>query len=322
MFCRKVNIPFVVYGFGDQIQTRHIDFPNANVKEESCFDQKDKTIAMGNVHLREYINSSMSNITFSNAFRNMVLLLKGYENNPMHPKVFLPQSERLSNTPLLQAMVAMKDIMVEFKRKNNLDLTNLVIVHDGDADSCLNYNEKYGDDIPIWTKINSLFNNVIIDNKIKFQYKMPASKNSDDLHAGMTKAIFEWFQKSTESKIFGFFLAPTNYRGQTMKALENQFYDEEGKKVIVPGKEYYATKEKLNIVMKQLKKEKFVISKKPGFNAFFIVVGGTELAIGNEELDIQGKFTPSKLKNAFSNLNKRKLINRVLVSKFIQGIAA
>jgi hypothetical protein len=74
--------------------------------------------------------------------------------------------------------------------------------------------------------------------------------------------------------------------------------------------------------MKQLKKEKFVISKKPGFNAFFIVVGGTDLAIGNEELDIQGKFTPSKLKNAFSNLNKRKLINRVLVSKFIQGIAA
>lgn len=322
MFCRKVNIPFTVYGFGDQNQTRMLDFPNANVKEESCFDEKDKTIAMGTVYLREYINSSMSNTTFSNAFRNMVLLLKGYENNPMHPKIFLPQSERLSSTPLLQAMVAMKDIMVEFKRKNNLDLTNLVIVHDGDADSCLYYNEKCGDNIPICTKINSLFNNVIVDNTVKFQYQLPASKNSDDLHAGMTKAIFQWFQKSTESKIFGFFLAPTNYRGQTMKALENQFYDEEGKKIIMHGKEYFASKEKLNIVMKQLKKEKFVISKKPGFNAFFIVVGGTELAIGNEEMDIQGKVTSAKLKNAFSNLNKRKLINRVLVSKFIQGIAA
>ena len=322
MFCRKVNIPFTVYGFGDQNQTRMLDFPNANVKEESCFDEKDKTIAMGTVYLREYINSSMSNTTFSNAFRNMVLLLKGYENNPMHPKIFLPQSERLSSTPLLQAMVAMKDIMVEFKRKNNLDLTNLVIVHDGDADSCVYYNEKCGDNIPICTKINSLFNNVIVDNTVKFQYQLPASKNSDDLHAGMTKAIFQWFQKSTESKIFGFFLAPTNYRGQTMKALENQFYDEEGKKIIMHGKEYFASKEKLNIVMKQLKKEKFVISKKPGFNAFFIVVGGTELAIGNEEMDIQGKVTSAKLKNAFSNLNKRKLINRVLVSKFIQGIAA
>ena len=322
MFCRKVNIPFVVYGFGDLTQTRHIDFPNANVKEESCFDEKDKTIAMETVYLREYINSSMSNTTFSNAFRNMVLLLKGYENNPMHPKIFLPQSEKLSNTPLLQAMVAMKDIMVEFKRKNNLDLTNLVIVHDGDADRCLCYNEKCGDNIPICTNINSLFNNVIVDNTVKFQYQLPASKNSDDLHAGMTKAIFQWFQKSTESKIFGFFLAPTNYRGQTMKALENQFYDEEGKKIIMHGKEYFASKEKLNIVMKQLKKEKFVISKKPGFNAFFIVVGGTELAIGNEEMDIQGKVTSAKLKNAFSNLNKRKLINRVLVSKFIQGIAA
>ena len=321
MFCRKVNIPFTVYGFGDENNGRKKDFPLANLNEEPCFDEKDKTIEMGTVYLREYINSSMSNTTFSNAFRNMVLLMKAYENNPMHPKIYLPLNEKLSNTPLLQAMVAMKDIMVEFKRKNNLDLTNLVIVHDGDADQCLMNNKACGD-IIVPTKINSLTNIIIVDNKIKFQYQLPSVKNSDEIHAAMTKAIFEWFQKSTDSKIFGFFLAPTNYRGQTMKALENQFYDENGKKVMVFGKKYYQAKEKLTIVMKQLRKEKFVISMKPGFNAFFIVVGGTELAIGNEEMDIQGKVTSAKLKNAFSNLNKRKLINRVLVSKFIQGIAA
>ena len=327
MFCRKVNIPFVVYGFGDEIRTRKLDFPLGDSMVESCFDEKDNTIAMGTVFLREYMNSSMSNTTFSNAFRNMVLLLKSYENNPMNAKIFFPSSEKLSNTPLLQAMVAMKDIMVEFKRKNNLDMTNLVIVHDGDADQCLRYNEPYGDNNPIVTKINSSFNNVIVDNKAKFQHKMSSIRgtdayNNNTCHAEMTKAIFEWFQKTTESKIFGFFLAPTNYRGQTMKALEHQFYDENGKKVFVQGKGYYESKEKLNIVMKQLRKEKFIISMKPGFNSFFIIVGGTELAIGNEEMDIQGKVTSAKLKNAFINLNKKKLINRVLVSKFIQGIAA
>jgi hypothetical protein len=163
----------------------------------------------------------------------MVLLMKAYEKNPVQSTVFLPLSEKLSNTPLLQAMIAMKDIMVDFKKKNNLDLTNLVIVHDGDADKCRYYTKAYGDNHNAFksTSINPSVNTVIIDNKIKFQYQL----KSDEIHEGMTKAIFEWFQKSTESKIFGFFLAPTNYRGQTMKALENQFYDETGKKIIVFG---------------------------------------------------------------------------------------
>jgi hypothetical protein len=40
------------------------------------------------------------------------------------------------------------------------------------------------------------------------------------------------------------------------------------------------------------------------------------------ELEVDGKLTSSKLKNAFMKFNKSKQINRVLVSKFIQGIAA
>jgi len=323
MFCRKVNIPFVVYGFGDDVTGRKTDFPNEDYNK-NCFEAKDRSIGFNTVFLREYLNSSMSSSTFSNAFRNMVLLMKTYDRNPLHSRVSHPPGERLSNTPLLQAMVAMKDIMVDFKKKNNLDLTNLVIVHDGDADRCFYYKEKVTNksDGFIDSRIRLSFNTVIVDNTSKFQYQLSATKNDDLLHAEMTKSIFDWFQKTTESKIFGFFLAPTSYRGKTMKALENQFYDENGKKVIVYGKEYHQSKEKLTIVLKQLRKDKFIISKKPGFNSFFIVVGGDELAIGDEELNIEGKFTTAKLKNAFSNLNKKKLINRVLVSKFIQGIAA
>ena len=323
MFCRKVNIPFIVYGFGDDITGRKTDFPNEDYNK-NCFEEKDRSIGFNTVFLREYLNSSMSNSTFSNAFRNMVLLMKAYDRNPLHSRVSHPPGERLSNTPLLQAMVAMKDIMVDFKKKNNLDLTNLVIVHDGDADRCFYYKEKVTDNSDgfIDSRIRPSLNTVIVDNTAKFQYQLPTSKNDDSLHEEMTKTIFDWFQKTTESKIFGFFLVPTSYRGKTIRALERQFYDENGKKVIVYGKEYQKSKEKLNLVLKNLRKNKFVISKKPGFDSFFIVVGGNDLAIGNEELTIEGNFTPVKLKNAFSNLNKNKMINRVLVSKFIQGIAA
>jgi hypothetical protein len=49
---------------------------------------------------------------------------------------------------------------------------------------------------------------------------------------------------------------------------------------------------------------------------------GEDLKIENEEIEIDGKFTANKLKNAFMKFNKKRQVNRVLVSKFIAGIAS
>ena len=75
-------------------------------------------------------------------------------------------------------------------------------------------------------------------------------------------------------------------------------------------------------LLKEFKSEKFLVSHNSGYNAFYLVSGGSDLITENEEIEIDGKVTTSKLKNAFMKFNKKKAINRVLVSKFIQGIAA
>jgi hypothetical protein len=72
----------------------------------------------------------------------------------------------------------------------------------------------------------------------------------------------------------------------------------------------------------KFKKEKFLVSKVKGFNSFFFVVGGNSLQTEEEQIEITGKVTASKLKSAFMKYNKNKAVNRVLVSKFIEGIAA
>jgi cell division protease FtsH len=54
-----------------------------------------------------------------------------------------PESENLSNTPLVQAIFAVGSIMNNFRTTNNLDLTSLVIVHDGDADNAAQHNIEY-----------------------------------------------------------------------------------------------------------------------------------------------------------------------------------
>jgi hypothetical protein len=52
-----------------------------------------------------------------------------------------------------------------------------------------------------------------------------------------------------------------------------------------------------------------------------MILGGQELATEEEEFEIEGKVTARSLKTAFAKFNKQKQINRVLVSRFIQGIA-
>ena len=50
--------------------------------------------------------------------------------------------------------------------------------------------------------------------------------------------------------------------------------------------------------------------------------GGRDIAVENEELQVEGKVTASKLKNAFMKMNKKRQVSRVMVSRFIDGIAA
>jgi hypothetical protein len=44
--------------------------------------------------------------------------------------------------------------------------------------------------------------------------------------------------------------------------------------------------------------------------------------IEDDELTVTGAVTANKLKNAFMKMNKKKQINRVMVNRFIDGIAA
>jgi hypothetical protein len=52
-----------------------------------------------------------------------------------------------------------------------------------------------------------------------------------------------------------------------------------------------------------------------------MIPGGRALAVEHEELEVEGKFTAKKLQTAFLKVAKAKQVNRVLVSRFIEGIA-
>ena len=344
MFCRKVNIPFVVYGFGDSIESRWQDLGLTTYEQQhqynkvrkNCFEQPIKSLGLDTVFLREYINNKMTNAEFNASLRNMVLLKKSFEGGRYGGDCGRPESEHLSNTPLTQAIVATAEVMKTFKATNNLDMTSLVIVHDGDSDWTNYYNDEKdytdGDGKPVkkmgYSSVDTVNKNVIFrDTKNNFEMKI-STKNRDVY----MQVALEWFKKTTGSKVFGFFLIPDGRPSWVRGTINHRYVLADGKTYADlyeetrrdPNRwqEQYAIEQKVKDVTKQFKAEKFLVSNTQGFNSFFLVAGGNDLKTEEEEIEIEGKVTANKLKTAFMKMNKKKQINRVLVSKFIQGIAA
>ena len=336
MFCRKVNIPFVLYGFGDVTESRAVDYPGYDIKKNACFQQNVNEFSFDTVFLREYINSKMSNSEFNRCIRNLVLLKESYTSG--YHSLGRPMSEHLGNTPLLQAMIALEPITKQFRKVNNLDLVNLVVVHDGDADNTSRVNverdphewEKQGEKIIRPTSFNSSRENVFIkDYESKLQVKIEPSILNGFYDESFRIAIFDWFRAKTGAKIFGFFIAGQSR--ELRQALVHRYVNKDGKSISEILKEKYSSTHMMILpersdiikdIVAKMKSEKFIQSYNKGYEAFFIMPGGSDLQIEDEELVVTGAVTANKLKTAFMRMNKKKAVNRVMVSRFIDGIAA
>ena len=337
MFCRKVNIPFRVFGFTDCSDTYQIDRGIdrfSDIKDDDrSFSQKVGELGFSNVQLREYINSKMSNVEFTKSLRNMILLKQSYNLNGRYNRIGRPLSENLSNTPLIQAVFAVGSIMENFRQTNNLDLTSLVIVHDGDSDSSAHYNVEYehkNSEGEITKHIRSYgfdvraYNVVVRDRKNKFEYamKMDNKKNySYHTNEELLKSALEWIRVVGKSKVFGFFILATR-NSHAKNAIRNRYHFEDGTTIEDMRKNNMTGMfEKEKELIRKFKQDKFLIANTAGYNSFYLIAGGAELQTENEEIEIDGKVTSGKLKNAFMKMAKKKQVNRVLVSKFIQGMA-
>jgi len=338
MFCRKVNIPFRVFGFTDCSETYNIDrgFDEWEKRklETFSFSRNVGELAFSNVQLREYLNSKMTNAEFTKSLRNMLLLKQSYTMGRSYNRVGRPPSENLSNTPLIQAVIAVGSMIETFKTTNNIDLVSLIIVHDGDSDSSSSYNveveskNQSGDIVKnIWSYgFDVRSSNIVVrDRKNKFQYALkhdPKKHYAYHTNEQLVLAILEWIRVVKKTKIFGFFILASRH-GQAKNAIRNRYCLEDGKSLSEMKRNnasgYFDTEK---LLFKKYREDKFLISKNEGYNSFYLISGGSDLQTEEEGIEIDGKVTSSKLKSAFMKMAKKKQVNRVLVSKFIQGIAA
>ena len=314
LFCRKVNIPFVVYGFGNESEVFKIDH---NRSSNCSFSTKLNELKMSNVCLREYLNSSVGNAEFNRCVRNLVALADCYSSRYGVGRYFrAPRSECLSHTPMIEAVIAMKTVVEKFKLNNNLDIVNMALIHDGDSDTINSY----------WTSNGSSYfdikrtNIVMRDKETKTEYRLNSEENAYD--NALRIATFDWFRKTTGVKIVGFFIVGS---GRSAKGnITRRYYYNDGQCIwdkFPKNANHYQREEKTNELFSIMKETKFLESKNPGYDSMYLIPGDKDLSIEHDELSVQGTVTASKLRNAFMKMNKKKQVSRVLVNRFIGQIA-
>ena len=317
MFCRKVNIPFSAYGFGNADHIRDKDFPEEIVVDPThtygCFSENEREMWVSSVYLREMINSKMSNSEFSKAVKNILCLMDAWScRYGIRNNFYRPPSDSLSNTPMTEALIACQPLINEFKTVNNLDIVNLCVVHDGDADEIHSFNAigaSYNRSF-----FNADYQNVFLCDK-KNKIQQGVSKKED----GVRVAISNWLTKTTGVKIIGFYLATNSaMKGAVRRRLFNTELNELRKD---ERANYYQLKEAYSKYIKVLRKEKFLESKNAGYESFFLLPGGNELDMDDEDFEAPSKVTTATLTKAFSKFTKNRQVNRVLVSRFIGMIA-
>lgn len=313
-FCKKVNIPFVVYGFRNANRTHELLINGGldYTKPIKYFSENENDMVTTGMNLQEIVSSNCNNLTYKKAMAYAMIHADFYmRTNDKKYHIHIPANETLSYTPLNEALIASKQIIIDFKKNNNLDIVNLVIVHDGDADNKFIIHAPNG-----WGNNNQFnkryFNTrsdnvVIVDEKNKKQY--PAK----DTNRFITAALMENIKDITGANIIGFFLFEKSRFGRTV---DNYYYVETSNKTLYEMSWEQRVQFKTEL-RAELRKNKFIQSKTHGYQSFFLLPIDSESIIDIEQLDVDGDMTQSKINKAFMQYVGKKRNNRVLVNKFI-----
>lgn len=125
-FCKRVNIPFEVYGFTNPSYNHSLPLHNIFTK-----------VDLRRTHIFKLIDSSMSKATYEEAFK--ILFAQTVSFSKWHGSM-----ERMQGTPLVSTIIAMYHVIEEFKAKHNVQKMKFITLTDGGSD---HLGISYGNDI-------------------------------------------------------------------------------------------------------------------------------------------------------------------------------
>ena len=294
MFCKKVDIPFNLYGFTDNsmlydeledVQEKGLvryGFPHVSYRH--------KDLKIQNFRLREYLNSSLNNRAFDKAMYNMFLLSVSFENGHW---ANVPFNEQLSSTPLNDAIIIAHDLIPKFRQSYKLEKVTSIWLTDGDSNSA---DYRYtGHGSPLDNYTYSYHKRIVVNRDTKVQYQ--AKSRSE-----MTNALLESLRESTQIETGGFFVLSR----QGVRSVRNR----------VPINNINEAK------IKSINRTKSAIFHDvQGYSEYYAIKGGSDLETETEELNIERGAKKGKITTAFKKHTKNRTAERVVLNYLVDLIA-
>ena len=292
-FCKKANIPFDVYSFTNE-------YPNMVYSEketEQVSEKKPGLFCLGtwfslmNI-LTSNTNSRELDKQMKNIFRT-AYALRTYVSYPM------PLGWGLSGTPLNQSLICLNEILPKFKKDNNVQKVQCVILTDGEGAPLKVYKEvqRPWEEQPfiaeLWPKEDSFLR----DRKTGNTYQL--------------NGVFDHYSNFTQTLL-------TNLR--------HRFPDVNfiGIRIIPPREgssfiKIHTSEQQYEKMMKVWKKEKTVSLNGTGYHKYF---GISSVSLANDsDFDVDKDATKTQIKNAFVKSLKSKKMNKKILGEFVELIA-
>lgn len=294
-FCRKVNIPFEVYGFSDH----KFDYYPVGDLRNTCKPLTDKA-SVGALSfmdsyfkLKQYLTSGMSRLEYNKAILNLLMMA---EDSERRTRFF--ESEYLNGTPLNETIVASIAIANEFRKKYRLEVLTNIYLTDGQANEYIDgvmghdgYAKSFRSGMGF-----SDFNIVLTHKESKSVVKIPGDTKF------ITKGLLQIAKRATGANMVGFFISG------------DQPYKTEVRKVMND----YAVNVPLDFEkqVSEARKNKFYLITEAGYDCYFVVPSGKEMLINDPGIVVGQGANKNDIRKAFMKSVQSKATNRVFLSRF------
>ena len=296
VFCKTINIPFDVYGFTNSnpqlSQWLHLEDEGANYS----IDQIESEVHHGGLSLPQVIASTLKKGDYEEALFHIYLRkVLAKREWGFYERYVLAPEEEYGSTPLNQSLIAAHRMVDKFKRNNNIDNMNFVVISDGDTNGISIVKNSKRDYTLTETYKGALVN--IMGEHVKLE----------DTRKGGTQSLLENLQKKFGCTTIGFFLADGahNFKYKIEDCDEETYYDSSNMRKY--QKEYN-------------KKKCVTFTDTLGYNEFY-VLKSKRLETDAEEFVTAEDASKGQLTTAFKKFSKSKKLNKTLLTNFGKAVA-
>ena len=295
-FCKKVQIPFEVYAFTH-------DYPNENRYLEERSEQFEYTVKDGlamfdpKVSLMNIFTSKVKGKELEKQMKNIWRIVNNF--GYCRTKYQIPLGMSLSGTPLNDTLIALHQLIPDFKSKNKVEKVQCVILTDGESNH-LSYHvtvHRSWDDSP-YRGYNSIpSNSYLRDRKTGRTYL-----HKGDYYHHTTQVLLRNLRDN---------FPDTNFIGIRILASRDANY------FLRTYLEYQ--EDEIEKYMKVWRKQRAFAIKGIGYDTYF---GLSSSALDNDtEFEVKEDATKSQIRSAFKKSLNGKKMNKKILGEFVELIA-